>query len=431
MSAASQERGGFSPGYSNYVLGVLFVAYVFNFIDRQIPSILLDPIKRDLGLSDTQMGVLTGTAFALFYATLGLPIARLADVWVRRNIIAIGLTLWSLMTALSGLVTSFGQMLAARIGVGVGEAALSPPAHSMLADYFPVERRATALSIYAIGIHVGVLFGVFAGGYLEESLGWRMTFVVVGLPGIAIAILLQLTVREPPRAGPQELPSLAGVFRYLWSLRSFRHVALAAGLTAFGGYSFTSWAPAFLGRVHDVTGSELANKYGVVLGLAGVIGSVIAGLLADRLGRRDPRWWLRVASLATLGPVPFLIVFFLHPAKNVALAFLLPGLILGAMYQGPVFATVQTLARPRMRSVASGLLLFIANLIGLACGPPAVGLLNDHVFAAHGDAAVRYSLIWVLAISGAWALVHFLWATQTLAADLERTRMEDGMGEST
>ena len=329
------------------------------------------------------------------------------------------MAVWSLMTAVSGAVTSFGQMLAARIGVGVGEAALSPPAHSILADYFPVERRATALSIYAIGIHVGVLFGVFAGGYLEESLGWRLAFVAVGLPGIAIAILLRLTVREPPRLNREPVAPVRDVFRHLWAMRSFRHVTVAAGLTAFGGYSFTSWAPAFLGRVHGVTGTELAHKYGVLLGLGGAAGSLLAGRLADRLGMRDPRWWLRVASIATLGPLPFLTVFFLHPDKNAAFAWLLPGLVLAAMYQGPTFATVQTLAPPRMRAVASGLLLFIANIIGLACGPPTVGWLNDHVFASHGDAAVRYSMLWVLCITGAWALAHYLWAMRTLREDLD------------
>jgi len=407
----------FSPSYSNYVLGVLFVAYVFNFIDRQIPSILLDPIKRDLHLSDTQMGVLTGTAFALFYATLGIPIARLADVWVRRNIIAIGLALWSLMTAASGYVHNFTQMLGARIGVGVGEAALSPPAHSLLADYFPPERRATALSIYAVGIHFGILFGVLAGGYLEESLGWRMAFVAVGLPGVVIALLMRFTVREPARTTEEAVPPVREVFDYLWRLRSFRHASIATGLTAFGGYAFANWAPTFLGRIHDVSGSGLTT-YGVVLGVGGAIGSILAGMIADRLGNTDRRWWLWIPALSTVAPAPFLLGFFLHPDVDVALAFLFPALVLAAMYQGPVFATVQTLARPLMRSVASGILLFIINIIGLAGGPPTVGLLNDTVFVHYGDQAVRYSLITVWIAVGVWACIHYLIAARTLREDL-------------
>src|SRR3990172_5626601 len=200
--AASPGEPPVSSRYAKYVLAVLLLAYIFNFIDRQIISILLEPIKEDLGASDSAMGFLSGTAFALFYATLGIPIARWADVWLRRSIIAIGLALWSGMTALSGAAQTFAQMAAARVGVGVGEAALSPPAHSLISDYFPPERRATALSIYAMGIHLGILFGVVAGGWLEEYWGWRRAFVMVGLPGILLAVLVQLSVREPARGGP-------------------------------------------------------------------------------------------------------------------------------------------------------------------------------------------------------------------------------------
>lgn len=406
-------------GYANYVLFILFVAYVFNFVDRQIVSILAEPIRKDLGISDTQLGLLTGTAFALFYSTLGIPIARLADLWVRRHIIAIGLTLWSAMTALSGAAGSFPQMLAARVGVGVGEAALSPPAHSLLAQYFPPERRATALGVYAMGIHVGILFGVLAGGWLEEFWGWRMAFVVVGLPGVALALVLWLTVREPPRVSHEPAPPVAEVFRFLWGLPSFRHLAFATGLVAFGGYAFANWAPTFLRRVHALDGSEIGWKYGLVLGIGGALGSVLAGVLADRLGKRDRRWWLWFPALATLGPLPFTLAFFFASDADAALAWLFPGLVVAAMYQGPVFSTVQTLAPDRMRSVASGLLLFVINSIGLGLGPPAVGLLNDRVFDHLGPEAIRYSLVVVLASSGAWALLHYLLGARHLRADLQ------------
>ena len=240
-----------SPAYANYVLAVLFIAYVFNFVDRQIISILLQPIKEDLGVSDSAMGFLTGTAFALFYAPLGIPIARLADTRVRRTIIAIGTALWSAMTAASGLAQNFAQMALARVGVGIGEAALSPPAHSLLADYFPVERRATALSIYSMGIHIGILFGVLAGGWLEEYWGWRSAFVVVGLPGLLVAALVQFTIREPVRGAQEpgglpaatELPSVREVLEALWAMRAFRFLSFAAALSAFSGYAFTTWAP--------------------------------------------------------------------------------------------------------------------------------------------------------------------------------------------
>jgi MFS family permease len=421
---ASPGEPGVSRRYASYVLAVLLLAYIFNFIDRQIISILLQPIKEDLGASDSAMGFLSGTAFALFYATLGIPIARWADVWVRRSIIAIGLALWSGMTALSGAAQTFAQMAAARVGVGVGEATLSPPAHSLISDYFPPERRATALSIYAMGIHLGILFGVVAGGWLEEYWGWRRAFVVVGLPGILLAVLVQLSVREPARGGservtaPEPVPPVGDVFRFLWSLRSFRHLSFATSLTAFGGYAFANWAPTFLRRVHAMEGAELGTKYGLALGIGGVLGSAIAGLLADRLGRADPRWWLWVPAIATVGPVPFTLAFFFHGDADMALAWLFPGLVIAAFYQGPVFATVQTLVKLRMRAVASGILLFIINIIGLALGPASVGLLNDTVFADRGPEAVRFSLVSVLLVTGFWALAHYLLAARTLRADL-------------
>jgi len=412
--------------YPNYVLAILFVAYVFNFVDRQIISILLGPIKRDLGVSDSMMGFLAGPAFAIFYATLGIPIARLGDLWVRRTIIAIGLALWSGMTAVSGLAQNFTQMALARIGVGVGEAALSPPAHSLLADYFPVEKRATALGVYAMGIHIGILFGVLAGGWLEEYWGWRRAFMVVGLPGLVLALLVRFTVREPVR-GAQELrptdeamPTVMEVVRFLAARRSFRHLSLGIGLTAFAGYAFATWAPEFLRRVHGISGGELGTKYGLALGVGGAIGSVLAGVIADRLGRRDVRWWLWLPAIAGAGPLPFTLSFFASSNVDAALAIGFPGLIIAAMYQGPVFATVQTLSPVRMRAVASGVLMFVTNIIGLALGPQSIGWLNDYVFYAQGTEAIRYSLVSVLLVMGIWSSIHFLLAARALPGDLAR-----------
>jgi predicted MFS family arabinose efflux permease len=406
-----------SPGYANYVLGVLFLAYVLNFVDRQILAILLESIKRDLELSDTVMGLLTGTVFAVFYSVLGVPIARWADLWVRRTIVAIGLALWSGMTAASGLAQNLAQLAAARIGVGVGEAALSPPAHSLLADYFPPERRATALSIYAMGIHFGILFGLTVGGWLDDTYGWRIAFLAVGLPGVALALLVRLTLREPPRAAHAEPPPVAEVFRFLWRLPSFRHASFATALTAFAGYAFANWAPTFLRRVHELSSTEAGNL-GYAIGIGGAVGSLVAGLLADRLGRGDQRFWLWVPACAALGPVPFLLTFLFHGDPGAALWWLLPGLAIAAFYQGPVFATVQTLAPASMRSVAAGVLLLIINIIGLGLGPPTVGWLSEHVFAERGVEAVRYSLAAVAVAMGVWGCLHFLLAARTLRADL-------------
>ena len=410
--------------YANYVLGILFVAYVFNFVDRQIISILLEPIKRDLGVSDSWMGFLSGTVLAIFYATLGIPIARLADVWVRRSVIAIGLALWSAMTAVSGLTQNFTQMALARIGVGVGEAALSPPAHSLLADYFPVEKRATALGVFAMGIHIGVLVGLVVGGWIEELWGWRAAFIAVGLPGVVLALIVRFTVREPVRGAQElrpvegELPTVMEVVRFLAAKRSFVHLSLGIGFTAFAGYAFAVWAPTFLRRVHEMSGGELGTKIGIGLGVGGAIGSVLAGVIADRLGRRDVRWWLWVPAIAGAGPLPFTLTFLLLSDPDLALLASFPGVIIAAMYQGPVFSTVQTLAPVRMRAVAAGILMFVTNIIGLALGPQSIGWLNDYVFEEYGDEAVRYSLLSVLLVMGIWAAIHFMLAARALPGDL-------------
>jgi MFS family permease len=217
------------------------------------------------------------------------------------------------------------------------------------------------------------------------------------------------------------VPSVAEVIRFLWSLRSFRHLSFATALVAFAGYSFANWVPTLLRRVHDMSSGELGTKYGVVLGVGGAIGSVLAGLLADRLGRRDLRWWLWVPAIAAIGPLPLVLAFYHHPDVNVGLAILFPGLIVAAMYQGPVFSTVQTLVKVRMRAVASGVLLFVINIIGLGLGPPTVGLLNDHVFDAYGDLAILWSLTLVTTVMSAWSALHYVLAARALRADLRAT----------
>ena len=272
----------------HYALGILVVVYTFNFIDRQILSILLEPVKTDLGLSDTQMGLLTGFAFAMFYATLGIPIARFADRTNRRNLIAAALAIWSGFTALSGLAQNFWHMLAARIGVGVGEAGCSPPAHSMIADYYPAEQRATALGIYSLGIPFGIMFGLFAGGWINEFFGWRAAFFVVGVPGLLLAILVRYSLAEPPRGMAEgrtdsgEQPSIGETLAYLWQKKSFRHMSFAAALTAFVGYGFVTWAPAFLIRSFGMGTGEIGTWFGLILGVAGGIGIAGGGYLADK-----------------------------------------------------------------------------------------------------------------------------------------------------
>jgi MFS family permease len=413
-----------TPGYANYVLGVLFVVYVFNFIDRQILSILLQSIKEDLGATDTQLGFLTGTAFAIFYTFAGIPLARWADRGVRRDIITLGLALWSAMTAASGLARSFWQLAAARIGVGVGEAACSPPAHSLIADYFPPERRSTALSIYAMGIHVGIMFGYLAGGWIDEFFGWRVAFFVVGLPGLGLAVLLRWSVREPPRGHSEgvsvvgEVPSLAEARRTLWRLRSFRQICLAGAFMSFAGYGVAIWAPVFLVRVHGMGTGEIGTWLGLITGFAGPIGAFLGGRLTDRFGSGDARWYGWLPAGAALLSLPFAAFFLLWPDPRVALAVSFFSTLLGAMWLGPTFSIVQGLVGLRMRSMASAILLFVFNLIGLGLGPQSVGILNDQVFAGTGEEAIRWSLLSVVVVMNLWAAVHFLLAARSLRRDL-------------
>lgn len=424
MQDASQEQHGvFSPAVRNYALGVLVVVYTFNFIDRQILSILLEPIKQDLGLSDSALGMLTGFAFALFYATLGIPIARFADRSNRRNLIAWALAIWSAMTAVSGLAQNFWHLLLARIGVGVGEAGCSPPAHSMLADYFPTENRATALGIYSLGIPFGILFGFIAGGWLNEFFGWRVAFFIVGVPGLLLAILVRLTLREPPRGmaegrvADEEQPTIMETFRFLWSKRSFRHMAVGGGLTAFVGYGVITWVPSFLIRSYGMSTGDVGTYLGLILGIPGGIGIALGGYLADRYGSRDTRWYLWIVSVALIASTPLFFGVYLSSTAFASLMFLILPILLGNFYQATTFSQTQGLVSLRMRSVAAAVLLFILNMIGLGAGPQAVGILSDILQPSYGDESLRYALL-TLSTVHIWAAYHYYQAGKSLKDDL-------------
>ena len=424
MQDASQEQHGvFSPAVRNYALGVLVVVYTFNFIDRQILSILLEPIKQALGLSDSALGMLTGFAFALFYATLGIPIARFADRSNRRNLIAWALAIWSAMTAVSGLAQNFWHLLLARIGVGVGEAGCSPPAHSMLADYFPTENRATALGIYSLGIPFGILFGFIAGGWLNEFFGWRVAFFIVGVPGLLLAILVRFTLREPPRGmaegrvADEEQPTIMETFRFLWSKRSFRHMAVGGGLTAFVGYGVITWVPSFLIRSYGMSTGDVGTYLGLILGIPGGIGIALGGYLADRYGARDTRWYLWIVSVALIASMPLFFGVYLSNTAFASLMFLILPILLGNFYQATTFSQTQGLVSLRMRSVAAAVLLFILNMIGLGAGPQAVGILSDILQPSYGDESLRYALL-MLSTVQIWAAYHYYQAGKSLKDDL-------------
>jgi MFS family permease len=403
------------------VLGVLFVMYIFNFLDRQLLAILLQPIKEDLKISDTALGFLTGFAFAVFYTFAGLPLARLADRWVRRSLIAISIATWSIMTAACGVARGFADLAMARIGVGIGEAGATPPAHSLLSDYFPPGKRATVLALYACGVPVGSGLGYWLGGWINDAFGWRLAFILVGLPGVLVALLVRLTVREPVRGGSEQQAlnvrqyTLREVWQFLSTLPSGRRISLAAACIAFAGYGLAAWIPAFFVRIHHMTPGQLGLWMSWITALGGVLGSFSGGVIADRWGRTHPQARAYVSAGGALASIPFNIASVLLADHRLALLSFFPATIAATLWFGPATSIVQDLAPPAMRAVASAVFIFILTIIGLGAGPQVIGILNDWIGTPE---AIRYSLLFVAIVMNLLA-AWFFWLTgKTLAEDL-------------
>lgn len=416
-----------SKVYRNYVLAMLTVIYVFNFVDRQIVNILGKYIIEDLGLSDAQFGMLSGIAFAAIYATFGIPLARWADSGSRRNVVTASLTVWSTMTALCGFAQNFWQMFLFRVGVGVGEAGCSPAAHSMISDIFPAKERSTALSIYSLGTYGGIMVGYLAGGYLVTLFDWRMAFIVVGLPGVALAIFFRLTVKEPPRGMSEarkdsDKPSLKSVLQLLWNRPSFRHIAIACGLHAFVVYGLGNFMPLYLGRVHAMPTTEIGAWLGLAVGIGGIIGVFSGGYLSDKLANKynDNTWHIKVPMYSTLFAMPFywITLLYMDTGFGSTMFFLLPTLI-GGMFLGPCISMTHGLVGLRMRALASAILFFIMNIIGLGIGPWVTGFLSDLLKPEFGIEAIRYAMS-IMVLVNVWCAFHYFVATKTLEHDLSR-----------
>jgi len=415
------------------MLAFLVALYIINYVDRQILSVLLEPIKQDLGASDTQMGLLTGLAFALFYTVAAIPIARLADGGVRRDVIVVGVAVWSVMTAACGFARNFVELALARVGVGIGEATLNPAAHSLLSDYFPPEKRATALALYNVGGNLGIMVGFMLGGYVGEAFGWRNAFLIVGLPGLLAAVATRFVLVEPPRGGQEglsveaDLATTREVMHFMLRQRTFRHLALASALYAFAAYGFTVWGSTFLIRVHHMTLSETGVAMGLVQGIGGGLGTYAGGRMSDALSRRDERFAVWVAAVGGALSLPFLALFLLWPERTGALLGYAVAMVFSVFFVGPSYGLAQSLARVRMRAQAAALLLFAINLIGLGIAPLVVGLLNDALAARFGEEAIRYSLM-VTGATSLWAVVHSLFAARSVRADLAEVRRAAGQG---
>lgn len=413
--------------HRHYALLLLTLVYGLSVVDRQILSILLQPIKDDLYLSDTQLGFLSGFAFAIFYATMGIPIARLADKFSRRKIIAISLAVFSGMTAVCGLAGNFWHMMLARIGVGIGEAGTSPASHSIIADLYPSEQRSTAMATLTVGANIAVVIGIFGGALVAQTYGWRIAFYIVGLPGIALALLVYLTLKEPVRGfadgtfvqSPQRAsPTVYEVLSFLLTQKAYVHIAAGTGLFLFGGLGIGTWMPSFFARSHGMSTAEVGTIMSL-LSILTIFGTLLGGVLADYLGRRDKRWILGIVAISALIIAPFMMAVIMLQSSFWAICLYTVPALLNSFFQGPALAMTQALAPLRMRAVASAILLFVANIIGMGLGPQFVGILSDSLHEQYGDESLRYALLAVTPILF-WAAAHFYWATKSLKEGIAR-----------
>ncbi|PZQ56443.1 MAG: MFS transporter [Phenylobacterium zucineum] len=472
----------YTPAYRNAVLWLLVLAYTFNFIDRTIISTIGQAIKVDLKLTDQQLGWLGGLSFALLYTTLGIPIARLAERTSRVNIIAVAIVIWSAFTALCGTATSYVQLLLYRVGVGVGEAGLSPPAHSLISDYFEPKKRATALSIYSFGIPLGTMFGAMAGGWIAEHLSWQAAFMVVGLPGVLVALAIKLFVKEPPRgwadqalaeespaalgreaseagaptaAAAEKPPSILSVARRLFGSWGMFHMAAGITMASFAGYGTGNYAPAYFIREFGLGLGVVGLAIGLIAGLSNGAGTLLGGFLTDWASKKSVRWYALVPAIGLILATPIYIFAYTRESYQLAWAILLIPGVLHYTYLGPTFGVVQNVMDTRMRATAVAVLFFVLNLIALGFGPPFTGWCIDqfarHAFTATGmagdfltacpggmapdgasaelaaacksamNSGTRSGIVSNLLIY-AWAGVHYLLAAITLPRDIAKAQ---------
>lgn len=407
-----------SPRYRAYVLGLLVLVGVAGWVDRNVLAALLPAIKLEFALSDTALGLLGGVAFGVFYAALGLPVAWLADRCNRRSMIAAALALWSLMTAACGLATGFASLFLARIGVGIGEAGGSPPSVSLVADYFPAQRRALALGVLYLFVPCGFVVGYLAGGWLNDVVGWRLAFVILGLPGLALAALVRLTLREPPRErSAAATPTLGATFRFFASRPALYLVPLGAALHGIGAFAAALWLPTFLMRTFEVSSTVAGAWLALAYGAGGALGVLAGGHVADRLVVRSgsERWYALWAAAVLVATLPCTFALYLAPTPPLAFAALFAGTLLGHGFLGPVNALMQNLAGPQRRALAAAVYLFLVNLVSMGVGPVAVGALSDTLGPRLGGDALRYALLAIVALTTALAAGQFLLAARAVA----------------
>jgi MFS transporter, Spinster family, sphingosine-1-phosphate transporter len=420
------------PAYRSYLLTLLTVIFTFNFADRFALGMVVDNIKADLGLSDSQLGILSGIAFALFYSVMGIPIARWADRGNRRVIIALTAVLWSAMVALCGAAANFVQLLLIRVGVGVGEAGCTPPAHSLIADYYTRAERPRATAIYWQGANLSLIIAYFVAGWLNQFYGWRVMFVLIGLPGLIFGALAWFTIREPrqaksttqsvsrqPQGAPTEVrASLREVCTILWRNASFRHLLYAFSVFYFFGYGLMQWQPAFFERSFGLNSGELGTWLAIVYTVTGVVGQHCGGVWVSRYAATNERLQLRAMAIMNAGFNSIIwSLIYMSPNYYTAFAFMGLSTLGGNTIVGPMYAMTQTLVPPRMRATATALILLFANLIGMGLGPLAAGVVSDALRPLFGEESLRYALL-SLTPGYLWMSWHLWQASKTVTTDL-------------
>ena len=430
------DVGHLSGRYKHYVLGVLTVVCTLNYLDRTLVILLLQSIKEDLHLSDTQLGFLTGIAFGLFYATLGLPIARWADRGNRATITAVSIALWGATVMSSLWVTNFIRLVFARIAAAIGESGSMPPTYSLVGDYFPgAVERARAMAIYWLSSPLAALISFVAGGWLNERYGWRTAFFVAGVPALVVAPLVKWTIIEPRlKAGgasipPRQLPRMLDTFAFLWRQRSSRHLSVAIILLWTMGSGLAPWYAAFMERSHGVGTAELGLWMGVIFGTGGVAGILLGGYLTSHWFPRNDRNQMRLIAVITASLLPCFVVFLLVPSKGQALIAMVPMVLVFNFAAGPIFALMQRLVVDEMRATALSVVMLLANLIGMGVGPQSVGILSDLLRPRFGDDSLRYAML-AMSLVALWAAYHFWRVGATVEEDVSAVARR-GPGGST
>ena len=424
MTNSSSQPPLFSTRYKWFVLLMLTLVGALNYFDRQLIVILQEPIKGELELSDTQLGLMSGLAFALFYCLVGIPIARYADNNNRRNVVGISLTVWSFMTAITGYVGNFFQMLLARIGVGIGEAGGTPSSQAMISDYFPKEKRATAFSIYAMSVYIGLFLGFSMGGFLENEVGWRKAFLLLGLPGILFALIFVATVKEPPKGyadgGLQPKPQLGlkDSINHLLSIPTYKYILLASGLHSFVGYGFANWIPSFFIRVHEMSVLQVGFWLAISVGLGGGLGAILGGLIVDKLVQKDRRWYLWIGIVSIIITMPFsFYVLLANNGFSAIVCYFIPN-VLFSLNMGAIIMVTHGVVNVQMRAMSSAVYYFVLNLIGLGLGPLSVGLVSDWLQPSVGNESLRYALF-IVSIIYLFCMYFYWKAGKHLESDMK------------